>query len=76
MLDKKPTQRTNSEEAIIDLLTSRVANAEDTFLNGLSQGIYGDGTVSGSVGGLQLLVASSPSSGVVGGIDRASWSLN
>ena len=29
-------------------------------MNGLSQGVYGDGTVTNSVGGLQLLVASSP----------------
>jgi hypothetical protein len=63
----------SGEEAIIDLLESRIMNAEDTFMNGLSQGIYGDGTVSNSVGGLQLLVASSPGTGTVGGIDRASW---
>lgn len=50
-------------------------NAEDTFQNGLSQGIYGDGSVTGSVGGLQLLVSSTPTSGVVGGIDRAQWSF-
>jgi hypothetical protein len=47
----------SGEEAIIDLLESRIMNAEDTFMNGLSQGIYGDGTVTGSVGGLQLLVS-------------------
>jgi hypothetical protein len=63
----------SGEEAIIDLLESRIMNAEDTFMNGLSQGIYGDGTVTNSVGGLQLLVASSPTTGVVGGIDRSQW---
>jgi len=63
----------SGEEAIIDLLESRIMNAEDTFMNGLSQGIYGDGTVSNSVGGLQLLVAASPGTGTVGGIDRLSW---
>lgn len=65
----------SGEEAIIDLLESRIMNAEDTFMNGLSQGIYGDGSVTGSVGGLQLLVSSSPTSGTVGGIDRASWTF-
>ena len=44
-------------------------------MNGLSQGIYGDGTVSNSVGGLQLLVANTPTSGVVGGIDRSVWTF-
>lgn len=42
-------------------------------MNGLSQGVYGDGTVTNSVGGLQLLVATSPSTGTVGGIDRSQW---
>lgn len=65
----------SGEEAIIDLLESRIENAEDTFMNGLSQGIYGDGTVTGSVGGLQFIVADSPGSGTVGGIDRATWTF-
>ena len=65
----------SGEEAIIDLLESRIENAEDTFLNGMSQGIYGDGTVTGSVGGLQLIISTSPSTGYVGGIDRSSWSF-
>lgn len=65
----------SGEEAIIDLLESRIENAEDTFMNGMSQGIYGDGTVTGSVNGLQLLISSSPSSGIVGGIDRATWTF-
>jgi hypothetical protein len=65
----------SGEEAIIDLLESRIENAEDTFMNGLSQGIYGDGSVTGSVNGLQNLVSSSPSSGIIGGIDRATWTF-
>lgn len=65
----------SGEEAIIDLLESRIMNGEDTFMNGLSQGIYGDGSVTNSVGGLQLLVSSSPTTGVVGGIDRSQWTF-
>ena len=65
----------SGEEAIIDLLESRIMNAEDTFMNGLSQGVYGDGTVTNSVGGLQLLVAATPTSGTVGGIDRSQWTF-
>ncbi len=65
----------SGEEAIIDLLESRIENAEDTFMNGMSNGIYGDGTITGSVNGLQLLVSTSPSSGVIGGIDRGTWSF-
>ena len=65
----------SGEEAIIDLLESRIENAEETFMNGMSQGIYGDGTVTGSVNGLQLLVSTSPASGIVGGIDRSTWTF-
>ena len=65
----------SGEEAIIDLLESRVENGEMTFMNGLSNGIYGDGTISGSISGLQLLVAASPATGTVGGIDRSQWAF-
>lgn len=65
----------SGEEAIIDLLEGRVENGERTFMNGLSNGIYGDGSVSGSINGLQLLVAATPTSGTVGGIDRAQWAF-
>ena len=65
----------SGEEAIIDLLESRVENGEQTFMNGLSNGVYGDGSISGSIGGLQLLVAASPTSGTVGGIDRSQWAF-
>src|ERR1700761_4704156 len=63
----------SGEEAIIDLLESRIENGEDTFLNGLSLAMYGDGSTTGTINGLQNLVAASPSSGVIGGIDRATW---
>ena len=65
----------SGEEAIIDLLESRVENGERTFMNGLSNAIYGDGTVASSIGGLQLLIAKTPTSGTVGGIDRSVWSF-
>ena len=65
----------SGEEAIIDLLEGRIENGERSFMNGLSNGVYGDGSVSGSIGGLQLLIANSPTSGVVGGIDRSQWSF-
>lgn len=65
------------EEAIIDLLRSRIKNAEKTMANGMSADMYSDGTASSSkqIGGLQLLVADLPTSGTVGGINRATWSF-
>lgn len=67
----------SGKEAVIDLLDARVKNAEHTFKNQLSTDCYSNGTASGGlqVGGLQLLVADAPTSGTVGGIDRATWTF-
>lgn len=67
----------SGKEALIDLLESRIENAESTMINNISAGIYSDGTGTGGkqIGGLQLLVADSPSSGTVGGINRATYSF-
>ena len=67
-------QNTGAEQ-IIDLLESRIQNAEKTMSNNLSYDLYSNGTADGGlqIGGLQLLVADAPNSGVVGGIDRAQW---
>ena len=64
-------------EAVIDLLESRIENAEITMRNNISTDMYSTGTADGGkqIGGLQLLVADASSSGTVGGIDRASWTF-
>ncbi len=63
------------KEAVIDLLESRISNAEKTMSNMVSFDMYSNGTADGGlqIGGLQLLVADAPTSGVVGGIDRSLW---
>lgn len=71
-------QRKNSgRERMIRLLSSRIRNAEKTMINNTSIGIYSDGTGSAGkqFGGLQLLVADSPATGTVGGIDRANYAF-
>ena len=62
---------------VINLMSERIKNAEDTMANNLSVGIYSDGTGSGGkqIGGLQLLVADDPPTGTVGGINRANFSF-
>ncbi len=64
-------------EAIIPLLKSRIRNAEKTMANGIWGDMYSNGTASGGkqIGGLQLLVADDPTTGTVGGINRATWSF-
>jgi hypothetical protein len=67
----------SGEEQIIDLLESRIENAERTMRNQMSAAVYGDGTAAGgkAIGGLALLVPDAPTAGTVGGINRATWSF-
>lgn len=67
----------SGKERMIDLLESRIKNAERTMYNNMSTDIYSDGTADGGkqIGGLQLLVSDAPTSGTVGGIDRSTYSF-
>lgn len=67
----------SGRDAIIDLLESRIGNAERTMANNISADLYSDGTANSSkqIGGLQHIVADSPSTGTVGGINRATFSF-
>ncbi len=62
------------KERSINLVASRVENAERTMKNVVALGMYSDGTAFGGkiIGGLQLLVADTPT-GTVGGISQSSW---
>ena len=65
------------EEQIIDLFDARMDVAESSIENLIASGIYSDGTGTNGkqITGLQAMVVASPSSGVVGGIDRSAWSF-
>lgn len=67
----------SGSERIIDLLESRVAVAEASMANLIALSIYSDGTGSGGkeIDGLLKQVATAPSTGTVGGIDRATWAF-
>ena len=67
----------SGREQIIDLLEARVAVAESSMANLLAQGVYSDGTGAGGkqVDGLAKQVTAVPATGVVGGIDRATWAF-
>lgn len=64
----------SGRDAVLDLLESRIANAERTMINSMSTDIYSDGTASGGkqIGGLQLLVADTGQS-TVGGISSTTY---
>ena len=65
------------ENQVIDLLESRIGNAERTMANNISTDIYSDGTADGGkqIGGLQALVDPTPATGTVGGINAATWTF-
>ena len=69
--------KNSGREKMIDLLEARISNAEKTMVNNLSADLYSDGTADGGkqINGLQGLVATSPTTGTVGGINRATWSF-
>ena len=63
-------------EQVIDLMESRITNAERTFMNNMSNDIYSDGSADGGkqLVGLQALV-SDAGDGIVGGIDSSAWAF-
>jgi len=65
----------SGKEQVIDLLEGRMENAMRTMSNNISLGMYSDGTGYGGrqIGGVQLLIADNPTTGTVGGINRANW---
>lgn len=67
-------------EQVFDLLEKRIEAAEYTMLNNMAVDLESDGTADGGkqIGGLGLLVSSAPTSGTIGGIDRATytWARN
>lgn len=65
----------SGESKMIDLLDARIGNLERTLKNVISADCYSSGTADGGkqIGGLGLLVPDAPTTGTVGGIDRATW---
>lgn len=67
----------SGKEQIIDLLEARVNVGESSMANILAQGIYSDGTAAGGkqIDGLLKQVSQAPATGIVGGIDRGTWTF-
>jgi hypothetical protein len=66
----------SGDEQMIDLLESRIDNAEKTMRNQMAAAVYGDGTAAGgkAIGGMQLLLADT-GLGTVGGINSTTWNF-
>jgi len=67
----------SGKNQIINLLTSRIQNAEITMSNNIASDCYSDGTADGGkqIGGMQLLVSTDPANTTVGGINANTWSF-
>jgi hypothetical protein len=67
----------SGKEQMIDLLESRISVAESTMANLCSEGLYSDGTGSSGkeITGLDAMISTTPTTGVYGGIDRATWTF-
>jgi hypothetical protein len=65
----------SGQEAVLDLLESKLQVAEATMKNGVSLSLYSDGTGSGGkeINGLDIAVPQDPTTGTYGGIDRSAW---
>jgi len=65
----------SGKNALIKLLAFRIKNGMKTLRNNIAIGCYGDGTAGGgkAIGGLGLMVTTTPTTGTVGGINRANW---
>lgn len=64
-------------EQMIDLIGGRIDVAESTMRNLVCGGLYSDGTGAGGkqITGLNSAVPADPTTGVYGGIDRATWTF-
>lgn len=62
---------------VINLLEARIKNAEKTMRNQINVGCISDGTGSSGkqIGGLKLLIANTPTSGTVGGVNRSGYTF-
>lgn len=67
----------SGREALIDLMEQRLAVAEATMANLVSESLYSDGTgYSGKqLVGLEAAVPINPNTGTYGGIDRSTWAF-
>ncbi|MCG8435492.1 MAG: phage major capsid protein [Gammaproteobacteria bacterium] len=67
--------KNSGKEQVIDLLDARIENAMITMRNNVNIDAYSDGTSTNQLGGLQHLVAISPTTGTVGSINRANFAF-
>ncbi len=69
--------KNSGKEALFNLMKSKVENAKRTYANNFMTDLQSDGTSDAGkqIGGLQLLLADDPTTGIAGNINRATWTF-
>lgn len=69
--------RASGSNQKFDLSAEKLENGKDSHIAALNRQMWSDGTGNGGkdIGGVQLLIAIAPTTGTVGGINRATWSF-
>lgn len=72
-ISREEERKNSGESRIVNLLNSKMVQCQMSLQDSLSQMLFGDGTGNGGkdILGLSAIVANTPTSGVLGGIDRA-----
>jgi hypothetical protein len=67
----------SGKEALFDLLEEKITVSEATMANDINEGMLSDGTGNGGkeITGIDALVPQDPTTGTVGGINRATWTF-
>lgn len=63
------------KSAAIKFVMSKIRNADKTMMNNIATDVMSDGAATNQINGLQALVSKTPTSGTVGGINRANFAF-
>lgn len=77
VLSKLEEDRNAGEGKVFGLLPAKLENLKNSMRSAINTDLFGDGTTNNSkvVGGLQHIIATAPTTGTVGGINRANFSF-
>lgn len=76
VISGREMRQNSGSSRVLDLLESRIKNAERTMSNNISSDVYSDGTTTNQITGLTQLIADDPTTSTsVGGINQSTFSF-
>ena len=67
--------RSQARGGKFDLIAEKLENGKDSHIADLNRQLLGDGTAANDIDGIQHVISSTPTTGSVGGINRATYSF-